>query len=290
MYGSSAPEHFSHIDPSSVINDCRERNIEIVPYYSDLYPKLLLEIKNPPPLLFVKGDISLLKTKCFSIVGSRYPSAAGIKLTREWSSALSKVFTIVSGVAEGIDSYAHASSGKNIIGVLPCGIDRRKNNGLLISESFPRTKVSFFASRNRIVSGLSRFLLVMEARIKSGTMNTANIAIEQGRTILAVPGHPLDKQYSGNNYLIQKGKAKLVSSINDIISNSDNTHGTIMHDTFDSIDEVKVYDLLSPVPIHIEYIAEILNIDFNSVQVIISRLEIKRDNIIVSGNGMVSKI
>lgn len=199
------------------------------------YPPLLKEIPDPPPILYYHGDPRLLQQPMLAVVGSRKASQYGLSQARRLSQALSQTgLTIVSGLARGIDAQAHWASlraqGKSIA-VLGTGLGicyPRQNNklyqaitqegGLLVSEFEPGTQPMprNFPIRNRIISGLSLGVLVIEATEKSGSLITARLALEQGREIFALPG-PIDKpNYLGCNRLIQQG-ALLVSSIHDIL-------------------------------------------------------------------------
>lgn len=199
---------------------------------SDDYPTMLKEISCPPFVLFYYGNLDLVNLKCIGVVGMRHPSEYGIKATKEIVSDLVlKDYTIVSGMALGIDAIAHTSAmnalGKTIA-VLGSGIDycypktnleiyeMMKENQLIISE-YPGKLVPKkinFPRRNRIISGISESILVTEANLQSGTMITVGHALEQGKDIYCIPGRINDP--AGCNSLIQQG-AKLVMSVNDII-------------------------------------------------------------------------
>lgn len=196
------------------------------------YPALLAVIDAPPPLLYVKGRTELFRRPAVAIVGSRQASAAGIKLARQFASELAASgVVIVSGLARGIDGAAHdASLDRGTVAVLAGGLDvvyppehdalqaRIGAEGCLVSEQppgfIPRAKD--FPRRNRLVSGLSLGVLVVEAAHRSGTLVTARFAGEQGREIFAVPGHPLDPRAEGTNQLLKSG-ATLVTQAQDVL-------------------------------------------------------------------------
>jgi len=202
----------------------------------DGYPEQLAAIADAPPILTILGDASLLTKRSIAVVGARNSSAGGLKFTRSICGALSEYgFVIVSGMARGIDTVAHqASVAGGTIACLAGGIDvvyPQENtplyeaivqNGLLISEMAPGTKplARHFPRRNRIISGLSAGLLVVEAARKSGSLITARYAAEQGREVFAVPGSPLDPRAQGTNQLIKDGAA-LIQSADDIIAELD---------------------------------------------------------------------
>ena len=198
------------------------------------YPELLRQIFDPPPVLFARGDTALLNTLAVAVVGTRRPTAYGTAVAERLSGDLARAgLTIVSGMARGIDTAAHRgtlAAGGKTIAVLGCGVDvvypseNRKlageiaAYGLIISE-FPMGSVAFpqnFPIRNRIVSGLSVGLLVVEGAQYSGSAITAKLALDQGRELFAVPGNVTSKLSWGPNLLIKQG-AKLVQDWNDVI-------------------------------------------------------------------------
>lgn len=199
---------------------------------SDDYPECLKQIACPPFVLYYYGDLSLVNSQTIGVIGMRHPSEYGRNVTQELVHQLVLCdYTIVSGLALGIDGVAHQqaieSNGKTIA-VLGCGIDycypashkhlyqKIKKNHLLMSEyplDLPPQKW-FFPARNRLISGLSQSLLVTEANVKSGTMITVGFALEQGKEVMAVPSGVYG--YEGCNVLIQQG-AKLVKNVKDIV-------------------------------------------------------------------------
>jgi DNA processing protein len=196
------------------------------------YPSALAQIDVPPPLLYVKGDASLLTRPALAIVGSRQASAAGVKLTRQFARRLGEAgLVVVSGLARGIDASAHeASLATGTVAVLAGGIDvvyPPEHNelaasiaarGCLLAEMPPGfvPRGREFPRRNRIISGISAGVLVVEAARRSGTLVTARYAGEQGREVFAIPGHPLDPRAEGTNQLIKTG-ATLVTTPDDIL-------------------------------------------------------------------------
>jgi len=212
-------------------------NLKIIPITinDDNYPKLLKEIADPPPLIYIKGNFAILNEPCLAIVGSRKATNSGKNVTRNISKKLSqRGIVIVSGIAEGIDSEAHLGAldvcGKTIA-VLGNSLEYIypsfnrflaekiiNTNGVLISENFPYTKTEkyHFVARNRIISGLSKGVLVTEASQKSGALITANFALEQNRNVYSIPGDITKDKSIGTNNLLKEG-AKLVSNVNDIL-------------------------------------------------------------------------
>ncbi len=206
-----------------VLDDCLQKGIDIVCYNDPSYPPALREINDPPVALFVLGNFPKRDVPTIGVVGTRKCSrkAAALASTFSCSLALSG-FQIVSGMANGIDTYAHKGSmikGKASFAVLGCGVDvvypksnrvlydLLKNYGGLISEYLPGTPplASNFPRRNRIISGLSEGVLVVECPPKSGSMITARLAVEQNRLLFALPADPSDRVNTGTNQLIKHG-------------------------------------------------------------------------------------
>ncbi len=212
----------------------RDSGATLVTLGDPRYPEALRQIYDPPIVLFTRGDVSLLNTLSLAVVGTRRPTPYGIAVAERFSGDLARAgLTIVSGMARGIDTASHrgtlAASGKTLA-VLGCGVDivypseNRKlaadiaAQGLIVSE-FPMASVAFpqnFPIRNRIVSGLSIGLLVVEGAQYSGSAITAKLALDQGRELFAVPGNVTSKLSWGPNLLIKQG-AKLVQDWNDVI-------------------------------------------------------------------------
>ncbi len=198
------------------------------------YPDLLARIDSPPPILTVRGDRTLAARPCVAMVGARNASAAAVKLARDFAGALAgRGFTVVSGLARGIDGAAHEGAleagGGGTVGVIASGLDiayppqharlqeRIATEGLLIAEQPPGTEPrgSHFPSRNRIIAGLSLGTLVVEAAPRSGSLITARLAGEAGREVMAIPGSPLEPRSHGCNQLIRDG-AVLVQTPEDV--------------------------------------------------------------------------
>lgn len=192
------------------------------------YPALLRAADSAPPVICIKGDTHLLGRSAVAIVGARNASALARKFARQLAREIgSEGHVIVSGLARGIDTAAHdAALETGTIAVVAGGLDviyppenaalhaAIEARGLIVSEQVPGTepKADFFPRRNRIISGLSRSLIVMEAALRSGSLITARFAGEQGREVFAVPGSPLDPRCEGTNRLIRDGATLLMSS------------------------------------------------------------------------------
>ena len=210
----------------------RAAGARLIAYGSAAYPAALAEIPDPPPLLWAKGDAALLQKPMVSLVGARNASSLGTRMARRLAAGLGKAgFACVSGLARGVDTAAHrASLDTGTVAVLAGGIDviypaenaaladRIAAQGLLLSEQPVglQPQARHFPRRNRIISGLARAVVVVEAAARSGSLITARDALDQGREVLAVPGHPFDARAAGCNMLIRDG-ATLVRGPEDVI-------------------------------------------------------------------------
>lgn len=207
-----------------------EKNqIDIISIQDKEYPSILKEIYDPPICLYIKGDKQILNNESIGIIGCRQASNYGLSVANEFAHNLSKQnINIISGLARGIDSAAHlgaVKANKKTIAVLGNGLDiiYPKENinlvrnildsgGAIISE-YPlgtKPKKENFPARNRIISGISRGILVVEAKEKSGTLITVDFALEQGRDVFVIPGNINSENSIGTNELIKQG-AKLVT-------------------------------------------------------------------------------
>lgn len=215
-----------------------KHNIAIVNINDKTYPALLKEIHDPPITIFAKGNVDLLKEFSIAVVGCRDATNYGLLMSKKLSYDLaSKNIVIVSGLAKGIDASAHVGAlmakGKTIA-VLGCGVDipypaqnlelykEILKENLIISEYLVGTKpeAGNFPARNRIISGLSHGVVVVEAREKSGSIITVDFALEQGRNVYAVPGNINSQNSFGTNELIKQG-AKLITNSQDILEDID---------------------------------------------------------------------
>ncbi|MEH2070222.1 MAG: DNA-processing protein DprA [Nostoc sp.] len=204
------------------------------------YPRLLLETPSPPPILYYRGEVELQENlgqkPLVGIVGTRRPSEYGIRWTRQISTALAKNgFTVVSGMAEGIDTESHAATmkaGGRTIAVLGTGVDviyPQKNRdlykqiltaGLVVSEYPTKTPPdrTHFPRRNRIIAGMSRAILVIEAPLKSGALITATYANEFGRDVYALPGRVDDYQSQGCLKLLTQGASLILKELDELLT------------------------------------------------------------------------
>ncbi len=223
----------------SLVLECKEQQINSVGYFDDSFPPLLREIPDPPLLLYFRGDLNVAKARAVAIVGSRRCTAAGVNIAEHLAEELTGCgIGVVSGLARGIDSAAHRGAlrggkklGGQTIAVLGSGIGRiypRLNRalaheivlsgGLLVSEYAPFVSPQRyqFPERNRLISGLSLGVVVVEASARSGSLITARLGLEQGREVMAVPGQVGSANSPGCHRLLKQGAA-LIEGTGDIV-------------------------------------------------------------------------
>lgn len=207
-----------------IIYACQNNNWQIIDYEDEKYPQRLREIYNPPCVLYVDGELPDIDSfVTIAVVGTRKASEYAVKATHLMSRGITECgAVVVSGGALGVDTYAHKgalAAGGKTIAVLGCGLgasylsenkqlrDEIKKNGALVTAYPPFTRASrtTFPMRNRIISGLSLGVLVVEAGVKSGSLITANFANEQGRDVFAIPASVLSEDFAGTNKLIDDG-------------------------------------------------------------------------------------
>lgn len=282
------------------IKQLEKYNIKYISVENKSYPEKLKNIYDYPYGIYMKGSIEQKKT--IAIVGSRKCSEYGAEVTKTFGKELAQNnITVVSGMAKGIDSLAHwgaleANIKHSTIAVLGCGLDicypkenyelmnRIIENGAVISEyplgTSPHS--AFFPQRNRIISGLSEAIIVVEAARKSGSLITADQALEQGRDVFAVPGNITSKLSQGTNDLIRQG-AMLVTSSNDVLNElgldtskyNKKVVEKINSEYFLAPDEKLVYDCISLEPQNIDVIFSKLECPINKLQYILTLLELK---------------
>lgn len=273
--------------------------IKLLPITSENYPNLLKEIYDPPPVLLVRGEFpSLADNYSVAVVGSRVCSLYGRQVTTEITRGLAQAgVTIFSGLALGIDAVAHKTAvdiSSRTVAVLGCGLDfiyppqNRKlaseildKGGAIISEYPIGTEptVYNFPQRNRIIAGLSRGVLVTEAREKSGALITAELALENNREVFAVPGSIFSETSTGTNNLIRKGAAHPILNADDILEilNFRNLEDSIKVRKViaDSPKEEVILKVLSKVPTHTDEITRKSGLIASEVGSVLSLLEMK---------------
>jgi DNA processing protein len=229
--GGKAPRLFERAEAQREIAKVEKLGARYLTLGQGLYPRLLVELEDAPPLLIAKGNLSLLDRTAVAIVGARNASAAACRFARGLAHDLGQQdLVVVSGLARGIDSAAHDGALESgTVGVIAGGIDvfyppenehRQKamfERGLVIAEMPPGTepRARHFPYRNRIIAGMSAGTVVVEAAPRSGSLITARLAAEAGREVMAVPGSPLDPRAQGCNQLIRDG-ATLVQNAHDV--------------------------------------------------------------------------
>ncbi len=238
------------------------------------FPPLLAALDPPPPLIWVLGDTVVLSRPAVAVVGARVASAAGQRFARTLAVDLGKAGqVVVSGLARGIDGAAHEGAlATGTVAVLGGGVGdvyppehadlhaRIAERGAIVSESPPRhsAQARDFPRRNRLISGLARAVVVVEAELKSGSLITARLAAEQGREVLAVPGSPLDPRARGTNDLLRQGAA-VCEGAEDVLRVLEGLGGVREPDRrawrvppdagFDSALQDRLAGLLSPTPV-----------------------------------------
>jgi DNA processing protein len=218
---------------AAILRDCLGTGTDILTMADADYPDPLKHIQDPPLVLYLRGDRALLGREQIGIVGSRNATRAGLEHARSFAEALGrKGLLVTSGLALGVDGAAHSGAldaGFPTVAVIGNGVDqpypyrhrtlseRVAGDGVIVSEYPPGTvaKAGHFPRRNRIISGLSRGILVVEAGMKSGSLITARLALEQGREVFAIPGSVHNPLARGCHDLIRQG-AKLVETVDDI--------------------------------------------------------------------------
>lgn len=276
----------------------------LIPAWSSDFPMLLREIYDPPAFLWARGQFLESDQKAIAIVGTRRATDYGKRVAYQFAGELAQQgYTIVSGLAYGIDTMAHQGAldaGGRTIAVLGSGVDviyPAKNaalvkrilandgeQGMVISELPMGTTPDApnFPRRNRIISGLSKGVLVAEAFAKGGALITAHIAIEQNREVFAVPGSIFSQTSTGNHELVQKGLAKLVTNVQDVLEEFGMFESLGQDDVFSAIEplelntmEQKLYEVLGAEPMHIDTICAEANVDSSTALVYLLSLEFK---------------
>jgi len=288
-------------DELAVVKHC---DVQVLTLTDPDYPPLLKEIYDPPPVIYLKGQPLSSQGKTIAIVGTREASQYGKDTARRLAQELASLgFTIVSGLASGIDTAAHwgALEGKGKTwAVFGCGVDKIypaqnrelaraiENSGTLVSE-FPLgmgTDKGHFPRRNRIISGLSLGVIVVEGHYDSGALITAKAALDQGREVFAVPGEIGAERTKGPHWLIKQG-AKLVESVDDVLEEF-NMERTVSLPKSEPIlelkpdyslltdDESKIINVLSRQPKHIDSIANETDFSISQLASLLLTLEIKK--------------
>jgi DNA processing protein len=284
------------IDLDRLYDSILEKNITILTLLDDEYPRLLREIDQSPPVLYVRGTLTPADEFSAAIVGTRRVSDYGQQITRDTSIYLAgHGLTIVSGLARGVDGMAHRhalEAGGRTIAVLGSGVDviyppeHRKlaeaisENGAVISDYPMGTKPDGvnFPPRNRIISGLSLATIVIEAGERSGALITADFALEQGRDVFAVPGNVLSPASRGTNRLIQNGAYAMVSpqDVLDVLNLSEVESIKAARQVLpaDAI-EAKILEVMGFEPMHVDEICNEVGMAIEKVSAALTMMELK---------------
>lgn len=285
------------LNPDAEIEKLNKSGIKVISLDDSEYPPALRQIFDPPKILYLRGNTEVLTKPMFAIVGARKASHYGLTVAEHIAGELAKVgLCIVSGMARGIDTSAHKGAlgvGKPTVAVLGCGVDvvyPRENkgimdkiieNGAVISE-FPLGTAPMagnFPQRNRVISGLAKGIMVVEAADKSGSLITADFALEQGRDVFAVPGQITNPLNKGAHRLIKQG-AKLVEEARDVLEELGydvsflEQHGPKPEEDLTG-NEKMIYNIISDVPISSETIIDKAGLSSSEVLSSLLMMEMK---------------
>lgn len=295
----------SKSDASQELDHLSELGAQLVLRDEAAYPPLLAQVEDAPPVLSVRGHVHLLRKKSVAIVGARNSSINGCKFAGQLARDLGQGgVCVVSGLARGVDGAAHAAAlDTGTLGVQGGGVDviYPKENATLYNEMVERgcvisepkvgtqPQARHFPRRNRIISGISRAIVVVEASPRSGSLITARLALEQGRDVYAVPGSPLDARSKGTNALIRDG-ATLIENAQDILSELNSPKNTPLEERKtvysqsvnvplpdeDEVGEARgvIIKSLSPTPVFVDEIIRQCQISASIVQTVLLELEL----------------
>jgi DNA processing protein len=299
--GGAAPEICSREEAEREIEASRELGVVLVAIGEADYPQRLQMIDDPPPLLAVRGRAEVFAKPQVAIVGSRNASAAGVKIAQQLAGGLCQAgFAVASGLARGIDAAAHrASLASGTVAVLAGGHDRiypPDHRGLLddiLTAGAAVTEMPLgweprardFPRRNRLISGVSLGVVIVEAAKRSGSLITARLALEQGREVFAVPGSPLDPRAEGTNSLIKQGAAPVTEAADIVcvlqpimgvaVREPDEEAGAASQSTDPVPDErARIVALLSPTPVSIDDLVRLSGAPTRVVRMVLLELEI----------------
>ena len=299
--GGRAPALTSRADAEREIARVETLGARFLALGQGLYPRLLAELEDAPPLLIVKGTLSLLDRQAVAIVGARNASAAACRFARGLAHDLGQQgFVVASGLARGVDAAAHDGAMETgTIGCAAGGIDifyppeneerqkRMWDIGLVVSERPPglEPRARDFPRRNRIIAGISSGTVVVEAAPRSGSLITARLAADAGREVMAVPGSPLDPRAQGCNQLIRDG-ATLIQTVDDVLEAvgslaSRLAERDVRYDpcppAYEEPDEQtisSIEELLGPSPVPVDEIIRLSGVSSGAVQMALLQLDL----------------
>ena len=286
------------LDLDQELGKIRSKNITLLSWDSPDYPSYLREVDSPPPLLYVVGGLEDIDRWAVAVVGTRRVTPYGRQVTQELVSGLVRNgVTIISGLARGIDALAHKTAldhGGRTIAVLGSGPDNIyppehrdlarqivRDRGAVISEYALGTEPEArnFPPRNRIISGLSLGVVVVEAGERSGAGITAQFALEQGREVFAVPGNVNSPSSRGTNRLIQKGEAKLIVKAEDVLEELNLSmvfeHTAAQQALPETAEEAALFEYLSGEPVHVDALSRATGLSSQEVSSTLTLLELK---------------
>jgi len=286
----------ANIDPDDELERLDKHTIRALTWNDDAYPALLKEIDDAPPVIYVRGHLSAVDEWALSVVGTRRPTPYGRQVAEEITYQLaSNRICVVSGLARGVDAIAHRAAihaGGRTVAVLACGLDivyppehaklarEIMDHGALISD-YPlgtQPRGDYFPRRNRILSGVSLGVLVVEGDVKSGAMITARLALDQNREVFAVPGSIFSPQSRGTNDLIQQG-AKLVQKVEDVLEELNLTmvpHQIEMQELIPATDtEAGLLRHITKEPVHIDEVCRLSSLPISTVSSVLAMMELK---------------
>jgi DNA processing protein len=288
------------VDPDELHESVKKSGVKAYSFYDSQYPPQLREIIDAPLVLFVLGRYSVEDlSQAVGVVGTRKPTTYGRGLAKDTGRGLAKSgATVVSGMAVGIDSLAHWGAiecGGKTIAVLGCGVDHcypssnrplyeklcSGTNGAVMSEYFPGTKPEpyRFPQRNRIISGITQALVVVEAGVTSGSLITAKLAFEQNREVFAIPGRVDSPASEGTNQLIARNQAHLITNYGDVLTEMSWVSGPIIDGETHSMVELfgrekEIYDLIALEPIQFDVLSERLGMSAHELSASLTMLEL----------------
>ncbi len=284
------------LDVDKLIQDAERQGIQILTWDSPTYPPHLKQIDQPPPVLYLKGEITSEDVWAVGIVGTRAVTAYGRQVTEELAATLARNgITIVSGLARGVDAIAHSAAlkaGGRTLAVLGSGIDRIyppehrglaekiSEQGAVLSDYAPSTppESANFPPRNRIISGLSLTVVVIEAAETSGSLITASFAADQGRDVFAVPGNIFAPQSKGTNRLIANGARPLLA-VKDILDALDLTRNLERREIRKTLPsdptEAALFQLIGAEPLHVDEIRAQSGMPIAQVSATLTMMELK---------------
>jgi DNA processing protein len=286
----------SQVELEKIWDQIMAQNIKVVTWEDETYPRRLKEIDQPPPVLYVLGDLLPEDEWAVAVVGTRRITSYGRQISEEVGGCLARSgVTVVSGLARGVDAVAHQATlnaGGRTIAVLGSGVDRiyppehRRlaeqiiERGAIVSDYPPGAspEAANFPPRNRIISGLSIAVVVIEAGVTSGALITAAFAADQGREVFAVPGNIRAPQSIGSNRLIQQGARPLLE-VQEILESLDltkvNEHRAARAVLPMDATESKLFNVLGPEPLHINDIGEQTGMPMAQLSAALALMELK---------------